>query len=169
MQSSTLKYFTSGSLTPLFKKMLNFFFEIDANIIPILREQIHGILEQLKDDLVIEVLLPDNDPELTSCWKSSLVEELQADCRSLLSLLGHKSFGQEPISVEMEFAESFLRACSAVRRKLRTNFLAEIKDCDLERGELNIIELAPKLRKPYACYVFLAYIQETIIQSMQFA
>lgn len=149
--------------------MLNFFFKIDRDIVPILEEQIRDISEQLKDELVIELQLPDNDPELSSCWKYTLLEELQSDCRNLLFLLENKSFGQEPISIEIEFAEAILRACSAVRHKLRSSFLAEINDGELESGNLNIAELAPELQKPYACYVFLAYIQESIIQSIEFA
>lgn len=149
--------------------MPNFFFKIDSEVLSILIDQIRDIAEELKDELAIEIKLPDNDPELLECWKYSLLEDLQADCRILLSLLENESFGQEPISLEIEFAEATLRACSAIRRKLRSTSLAEINDSEIESGVLNIAELAPECQKPYASYVFLAYVQETIIQSMQFA
>lgn len=148
--------------------MPDLFLKIDNQLLPILLHQVRNIVKQLKDELAIEIKFPDNDPELFACWKYSLLEDLQADCRILLSLLENQSFGQKPIPLETSSAEAALRACSAIRHKQRSSSLAQISDSDIESGQLNIAQLDPKLQQPYACYVFLAYMQESIIQSLHF-
>lgn len=147
--------------------MPNFFFKIDQNLLPIFVDQIRHISESLKEELAIEIQFSDNDQELSSSWENSLIENLQVDCHNLLLLLENKSFGQKSIYLDIELSECVLRACSAIRHKLRSTFLAEISDADIELCELNLTQLPSKTRKPYACYVFLAYLQESIIQSMQ--
>lgn len=149
--------------------MPDLYVKLDYEIVTLLTNQICNIAEQLENELVLELRLPDDDPELSSCWKHSLLEELQADCQNLLFLLRNEAFGQKPFFVEIEFAEAALRACSALRHKMRSSFLIEISDYDLESGNLDLTRIAPSIQGHYTCYVCLAFIQESIIQSIEFA
>lgn len=146
--------------------MPNFYFEIENNLLSILTGQIRDVSELLKDELALEIQFPDNDPELTLSWMDSLLTDLRFDCQNLLSLLENKSFGQGSITLDIEFAESTLRACSAIRHKLRSAFLSELSDSEIELSELNLALLSPKIQKPYTSFVYLAYIQDSIAQSI---
>lgn len=147
--------------------MPNFIFEIDQNFLPIFIVQIHDISEQLKDGLALEVQLPRNDPELSSSWNHCLLEDLRMDCQNLLFLLKNESLGGKAISLEVELAESILRACSAVRHKLRSTHLNQVPNQDIESGNLDMAKLNTNLRVPYTSYVFLAYLQESILKTIQ--
>jgi len=66
-------------------------------------------------------------------------------------------------------AEGVLRACAAIRLRLRDRELAGVADDALESGSLDITQLTPRLQKAFMCYVFLATLQELIIQHLDAA
>jgi hypothetical protein len=59
-----------------------------------------------------------------------------------------------------------VRACAAVRLRLREKYLKPMGDETLESGEVDLMSLDEPLRKAFMCYLFLATIQELIIQHL---
>lgn len=147
--------------------MPNIFFKIDPSLLPILIEYIYFVSCQFEENLAIDIQFPDNDPELSESWKQSLLADLQYDSQNLLSLMSDESFGQTPVTLEISFAEAISRACSAIRHKLRYDFLKKINDNDLESGDMDLTKLPNDLIKPYTCFVFLASLQEAVVESIE--
>jgi len=59
-----------------------------------------------------------------------------------------------------------VRACAAVRLRLRERFLKQLPDETLETGDVELEQLDEPLRKAFMCYLFLATVQELIIQHL---
>jgi hypothetical protein len=68
-----------------------------------------------------------------------------------------------------ENSEPALRACSAVRLRLREEYLKEVSDEKLETGDVEIEQLPEAVRKFFMAYIFLATLQELIIQNLDTA
>ena len=66
-------------------------------------------------------------------------------------------------------AAIIVRACSALRLRLRRHDLHSLGDEQLESGAVELETLAEPLQKPFMCYVFLGTIQELIIQHLDSA
>lgn len=147
--------------------MLNISFTIDPYLIPILIEQINGICSTFENTLAIDIKFPDDDPDISEYWQKSLLADLQYDCQNLLSLVNNETFGQEPISLEIDFAEAVSRACSAIRHKLKSDYLKTISNDDLESNNPNLTQIPNNLVQPYACFFFLASLQEAIVQGLE--
>lgn len=108
----------------------------------------------------------DGDEEMPVIWVGGLREALRADCASLLQLVRLPKFGKGICQVEEEQVEPLLRSISAVRLFIRRTALAEIPDEDLEKGDL-AGHLVPEERRFYlAVYIFLAGLQELLLQQL---
>jgi hypothetical protein len=70
------------------------------------------------------------------------------------------------VGFDADNAEPVLRACAAVRLRLRERFLKALNEEVLESGDLEIESLQEPARKAFMCYLFLATIQELIIQHL---
>jgi hypothetical protein len=53
-----------------------------------------------------------------------------------------------------------------VRLRLRERFLKPLGDETLEGGDVDLTDLHEPLRKAFMCYLFLATVQELIIQHL---
>jgi hypothetical protein len=62
-----------------------------------------------------------------------------------------------------------LRACAAIRLRLRARELAELPDQVIEGGGTDVAQLGAAAQKAFMCYVFLATLQELIIQHLDSA
>ena len=58
------------------------------------------------------------------------------------------------------------RHLSAVRLRLRERYLQSVADEALETGEVELAKLPEPVRKAFMCYLFLATLQELIIQRL---
>jgi hypothetical protein len=63
-------------------------------------------------------------------------------------------------------AERVVRACAAVRLRLRERHLKPLGDELLESGDVELAALPEPERKAFMCYLFLATLQELIIQHL---
>jgi hypothetical protein len=83
-----------------------------------------------------------------------------------LALFGDEFFADGVVRFDGTNADAIARACSAVRLRLRQRYLKGVADESLEAGEVEIANLDEPLRKAFMCYLFLATIQELIIQHL---
>jgi len=108
----------------------------------------------------------DIDPEFSAAWTSELLGGQHDDVSVLLSLFGEEFFSDGIVSFDEGNAEAITRACSAVRLLLRERYLRNMNDEALESGEVDMVSLDPQVQKAFMCYLFLATIQELIIQHL---
>ena len=113
--------------------------------------------------------LQDVDPELRAGWRDELLQGQNDDCRKFLAMFDRDFFAGGVVGFDEANAEGVLRACSAIRLRLRDRELAGVADDALESGNLDITQLTPRLQKAFMCYVFLATLQELIIQHLDAA
>jgi hypothetical protein len=108
----------------------------------------------------------DIDPEFREAWTGELLGGQHDDVSVLLSLFGEEFFSDGIVSFDESNAEAITRACSAVRLLLRERHLRSLNDEMLESGEVDLTRLDPPVQKAFMCYLFLATIQELIIQHL---
>lgn len=124
------------------------------------------VADSLSDALAAPNSLSDIEADLREGWRDELLTA-QNDAIAVLLSLFDESFDESGIvGFDVENAEPVLRACAAVRLRLRERFLKTLDEEVLESGDLEIESLAEPARKAFMCYLFLATIQELIIQHL---
>jgi hypothetical protein len=126
-------------------------------------------VDSLGEELAVPQPLRDLDEELGSAWKNELLTEQTEDCRRFLALFDSEFFSTGMIAFDDDNAESVLRACAAIRLRLRDRELHEVSDEALEGAGVDAAKLDDAAQKTYLCYVFLATLQELIIQHLDAA
>ena len=137
-------------------------------------EAVAPLLDVIKDaaddlgpTLAVKQRVPDDDDEnFSNEWKRELLEGQNSDIGMFLSLFGAEFFISGMVPLDATNRESILRACSAVRLRLREKHLKTLGDEALESGEVPRDDLPEIQHKAFAAYVFLATLQELIVQHL---
>ncbi|MSU51723.1 MAG: hypothetical protein EXS37_21975 [Opitutus sp.] len=131
-----------------------------------LLDVIKDLAGHLRKNLAAPVGLGDLDAEFHSAWVDELLAAQNEEVRALLGLFDDEFFREGVVAFDESNAEVILRACAAVRLRLRENHLTPLGDETLEAGNIDLATFAEPLRKAFVCYLFLATIQELIIQHL---
>jgi len=131
-----------------------------------LLDVIKGLADGLDQHLAAPLALDDLEPEFKEAWVGELLEAQVSDVRRLLALFGDEFFRAGVVAFDEENAEVMVRACAAVRLRLRDRYLQGLSDESLESGETDLQQLAEPLQRAFMCYLFLATLQELIIQHL---
>ena len=140
--------------------------KLALGVVAPLLDVIKSIGDELKGGLAAPITLAEIEPDLRDPWRGELLGAQNSEVQLLLGLFDSEFFASGTIVFDAANAEPILRACSAVRLRLRERHLAKLDDDALETGEVDINELEDPLRRAFMCYVFLATIQELIIQHL---
>jgi hypothetical protein len=132
-----------------------------------LLDVIKGLVDDLKSAPAAPVSPPDADDDFSSEWTRDLVAAQSSDVQMLLSLFGTEFFTEGVVYFDQSNAEAIARSCSAVRLRVRERYLKGLSDESLEAGEVNLAALDEGVRKAFTCYLFLATIQELIVQHLE--
>lgn len=133
-----------------------------APLLDVVRE----LAEGLQQNLVAPLGISEIDPEMQDTWVTDLLASQAQEVKALLALFDDEFFSEGVVGFDEENAETIVRACSAVRLRLREQYLKRLDDEALESGEVDPMKLDEPLRKAFMCYLFLATIQELIIQHL---
>ncbi len=133
-----------------------------APLLDVIREQGEG----LRTQLAARPALGDLEPEFQEAWQDELLAAQTKEVQALLGLFGDEFFREGIVAFDEENAETIVRACAAVRLRLREVQLEPIGDDVLESGEVELGSLPEPRRKAFMCYLFLATVQELIIQHL---
>jgi hypothetical protein len=133
-----------------------------APLLDVIRELADG----LRKNLAAPVALTDLDPEFHDAWVGELLSAQNDDVHMLLALFDDEFFREGVVAFDEDNAEIIVRACAAVRLRLRERYLKPLGDETLETGEVELAKLDEPLRKAFMCYLFLATVQELIIQHL---
>jgi hypothetical protein len=133
-----------------------------APLLDVIRELADG----LRQNLAAPAGLIDLDPEFREAWEGELLSAQNDDVQKLLALFDDDFFREGVVAFDGDNAEIILRACAAVRLRLRERYLKQVGDETLETGDVDLLTLDEPLRKAFMCYLFLATVQELIIQHL---
>ena len=131
-----------------------------------LLDAIKDAADDLKPELAVPPHLPDLDADFKEGWNRELLEGQNNDISLFLALFGSEFFITGVVPLDPTNSEAILRACSAVRLRLRTKHLEPLGEEALESGEVLLDEMPETQRKAFAAYVFLASLQELIVQHL---
>jgi hypothetical protein len=137
---------------------------LDA-VAPLL-DMMKSVADELQSRPTVELALPEPDEEIAAEWRRELVEGQTGDLGVLLGMFGVDFFSTGVIALDPVNAEPILRAAAAVRLKLRERHLAALEDDTLESGEIDLEAQSETVQRAFAAYVFLATLQEVIVQHL---
>lgn len=137
---------------------------LDA-VAPLL-DVIKAAADELEPTLAIDAPIPEQELEFADEWKKDLLKGQGDDIKVLLALFDTDFFASGVIAFDPTNCEPILRACSALRLRLRDAHLKSLGDENLETGEIPLEEMADEQRKAFAAYVFLATLQELLVQHL---
>lgn len=120
----------------------------------------------LHESLAAPLGLPDLDPEFRDEWNAELLATQSSDIETLLGLFNEEFFREGVIALDEANAEPIVRACAALRLRLRASRLKALADDTLESSEVDITTLDEPVRHAFLCYLFLATLQELVIQHL---
>ena len=137
-----------------------------AVVAPLL-DIIKAVEASLEDELAAALPLEQVAVELREDWRSELLAGQNGDVARLLALFDSDFFASGVVAFDEDNADSILKACAAVRLRLRDQFLGEVTDEMLEHGEVDMDVLPEADRRAFMCYLFLATVQELIIEHLE--
>ncbi len=123
----------------------------------------------LEAQIAAPLTLEDIDADFRAEWKAELLAGQHEELRALMGLFDSDFFINGVVAFDEDNAEIIVRACSALRLRLRRHDLDTLEDEQLESGGVELESLPEALQKPFMCYVFLGTIQELIIQHLDSA
>jgi len=131
-----------------------------------LLDVIKGMADSLRAELAAPLGLKDLDADFGSAWTDELIASQNDDVQRLLAMFDEEFFTEGVIAFDEANAEPIVRATAAVRLRLRERYLKALGDETLESGNVDLAQLEEETRKAFMCYLFLATIQELIIQHL---
>lgn len=122
--------------------------------------------DSLGHSLAAPIALKDLEPDFHEAWTHELIASQNEEVRALLALFDDEFFREGVVAFDEKNAETIVRACAAVRLRLREQYLRQLGDETLESGDIDLMSLEERVRKAFMCYLFLATVQELIIQHL---
>jgi hypothetical protein len=143
--------------------------KLSLSVVAPLLDLMKASSDVLEAQIAAPLALDDIDADFRDEWKAELLTGQQEELHALMGLFNSDFFINGVVAFDEDNAEVIVRACSALRLRLRRHDLKALEDEQLESGGVELEELPEALQKPYMCYVFLGTIQELIIQHLDAA
>lgn len=140
--------------------------KLSLPVVAPLLDVIKEAADSLSSDLAASNTLVEVEAELRDTWRDELLLSQNEEVKQLLALFDTEFFSSGVVAFDSSNAEPIVRACAAVRLRLRERFLLDLKEEVLESGEIELEALEEPSRRAFMCYLFLATIQELIIQHL---
>lgn len=140
--------------------------KLSLEVVAPLLDVIKATADSLADELAAPNALQDLEPELRDTWRAELLLSQNEEVRQLLGLFDADFFATGVVAFDGANAEPIVRACAAIRLRLRERFLRGLNEEVLESGDIELEALEEPARRAFMSYLFLATIQELIIQHL---
>jgi hypothetical protein len=140
--------------------------KLSLPVVAPLLDVIRELSAELEKTLAAPQALHDLDQDFRGAWIGELLDSQNGDLRALLSLFDGEFFTEGVVAFDETNAEPIVRACTAFRLHLRERRLKTLSDEALETGDVEMAGLDEPVRKAFMCYLFLATVQELIIQHL---
>ena len=141
--------------------------KLSLGVVAPLLDVVKAVGDSLDDELAAPVALEQIDKDLRSEWRDELIAAQNGDVRNLLALFDSELFASGVVNFDEDNADAILRSCAAVRLRLRERHLSVFADEVLETGEVLLEEMAEPERRHFMCYLFLATVQELVIEHLE--
>ncbi len=141
--------------------------KLSLPVVAPLLDVIKTAADTLQGSLAAPLGIADLDPEYREAWTDELLHLQTDELGTLLALFDKEFFATGTVSFDEQNAEPIVRACAALRLRLRGTALKGVTDAALESGEVAVESLTEGQRKAFMCYLFLATIQDLIIQHIE--
>ncbi|HVU25055.1 MAG TPA: hypothetical protein VHE13_13090, partial [Opitutus sp.] len=102
--------------------------KLSLPVVAPLLDVVKELADHLKERLAAPQLMPEAEEEFLEAWTSDLLESQAADVAVLLALFDEEFFADGVIALDESNAEPVVRACAAVRLRLREKFLKDVGD-----------------------------------------
>ncbi|MFT3866974.1 MAG: hypothetical protein QM715_00620 [Nibricoccus sp.] len=139
---------------------------LSLSVVAPLLDAVKAVADSLDKRLAAPLEMGAVDSDMREFWHEELLGSQNGDIARLLALFNKEFFASGIIIFDEDNGEPVVRACSAVRLRLREEYLKGIADETLESGDIEIEKLPEAVRKFFMCYLFLATLQELIIQHL---
>jgi hypothetical protein len=139
---------------------------LSLEVVAPLLDAVKEVSEALQGKLAAPLDIGEVDADMREFWRDELIGAQNGDIAQLLSLFNKEFFSNGVVAFDADNAEPVVRACAALRLRLREENLKSLPDEMLETGEVELDQLAEPVRKFFMCYLFLATLQELIIQNL---
>ena len=143
--------------------------KLSLSVVAPLLDLMKASSDVLEAQIAAPLTLDDIDADFRAEWKAELLAGQHEELRALMGLFNSDFFINGVVAFDEDNAEIIVRACSALRLRLRRHDLHTLGDEQLESGGVELENLPDALQKPFMCYVFLGTIQELIIQHLDLA
>lgn len=110
---------------------------------------------------------PDEDDVMDGFWRQDLLISQQQDVSLLVNLFDEQFLETGRAILDLNKADQILRACAALRLKLRECSLSKLDEEVLESGEIDFDSFNFDERIGYGAYMLFASLQEMIIAQME--
>lgn len=140
--------------------------KLSLEVVAPLLDVIKTAATALSTGLAASHAMRDLDAEFREAWMTELLTAQNSDVRLFLALFDGEFFVEGVIALDEKNAEPIVRACAAIRLKLRELYLKDFGDETLETSDVNVMQLEEATRKAFMAYLFLATLQELIIQHL---
>lgn len=140
--------------------------KLSLEVVAPLLDVIKHAAGELAHGLAAPHSMRDLDPEFHEAWTAELLAGQANDNRAFLALFDGEFFAEGVIALDEKNAEPIVRACAAIRLKLRELHLKDFGDETLETSDVNVMQLQDPVRRAFMAYLFLATLQELIIQHL---
>jgi len=138
--------------------------KLSLPVVAPLLDVIKTAADTLQGSLAAPLGVQDIDPEFREAWTDDLLRSQNDELATLLALFDKEFFATGVVSFDAQNGEVIVRACAALRLRLRGTALKAVTDEALESGEIAVESLTEAQRTAFMCYLFLATIQDLIIQ-----
>ncbi|MDQ8186660.1 hypothetical protein [Pelagicoccus sp. SDUM812002] len=139
---------------------------LDPALVESLLKTIRPVLDALQDELATPAEFPDDDELLEDFWTSDLLNSQREELKIIENLFDDEFMLSGRALIAADEMDKVIRACSAIRLKLRERMLEPIGDSQLEEGNLEGVEWTDELQIGYAAYALFASLQELIISQL---
>lgn len=140
--------------------------KLSLPVVAPLLDVIKSAADGLGGALAVTPAIVEQDGDFRGAWTDELLQSQNADVNALLALFNGDFFADGVVAFDEDNAEAIVRACAAVRLRLRSQYLTALTEDILESGDVELSQLEEPLRKAFMSYLFLATVQELIIQHL---
>ena len=144
--------------------MIEFQLQVDARLLQSLLPEIEKTFAKSYKNIrqTFQCPIPD-DEDLVDAWEKGLSDDSLDDRLALAKIFKSPKFKYGYVELEESDADGALRSLTELRLSLRENALSEVKDSELETGNLSLNRRESSVKVAYFTYLILAEIQESLI------
>ncbi len=147
--------------------MIEFQLQVDARLLQSLLPEIEKTFAQSYKNKRQAFQCPIlGDEDLEDAWEKGLSDDSLDDRLALAKIFKSPKFKYGYVELEKSDADGALRSLTELRLSLRENALSEVKDSELETGNISLKRRESSVKVAYFTYLILAEIQEYLIATV---